>query len=352
MCSINDTKRQRLMKPNIQMIMKQFLGKNWQECLNLIEDSLTELEENTHLVILQANCWTQLNINDEKAVKQLTDVIRKEPTNAFAYYGLGLNYYLRGEFEKCLEPFSRATELNQATMSRAAAFKDCASNILLLLNESKAAFVDGCYSKALSLLSLCALVDAENPAIKRVVKQKSDEFLQKLVAGLEDKTLMNDDIGMILNHVEFLAKSQKYPEADKMLPADKLLTNARGWFLKGYVKYMMGSVKLSLLYMEKALGMDETMQEAKDLKKKAEKFVELIDGASEQMKLKENEKAVELLTAAMTVDAENKRIVQAIYFQRAVAKFNMGLQKDGFEDYLMFESLQNITGLIMDGIKF
>lgn len=349
--SVNQ-KRQRLMKPNIQVIVKNFLGKKYEECLNLINDSSIPPEETTHLTILRASCWTQMGINHEKAVQHLNDIIRAEPNNGFAYYGLGLNFYLRGEFENCLEPFSRAIEMNRATTNRAGAFKECALKIVKLLNESNAAFAEGSYSKALSLLSLCSLVDADNPAVKRIIRQKSDEFLQKLIVELEDKAFTTDDVGMILNHVEFLCKSQKYPEADKMLPNDEMLSDARGWFLKGFVKYMMGSVKLSLVYMKKALEMDVTMQKAKDLMEKAEKFIKLLDGASEQMKLKKNEKAVEMLTAALTVDDDNKRIVQAIYFQRAAAKFTMGHKKDSFDDYLMFESLQNHTGMIMDGIKF
>jgi tetratricopeptide (TPR) repeat protein len=344
--------KQGIMKPSMQTVTKSFLAKKYNECLTLIEMELKNNENSPQLRILQAGCWIQLNINHVEAEKQLNKVIRAEPDNAFAYYGLGLNFYSRGDFDKCLDPFTRATELNPATQNRAAFFKNSAMKIIKLLNDATSEFDAGRCSKALEILSLAVLVEPDHAAVKRIVKEESDKFLRKIVFELENDVLADDNIETILNHVNFLVKSGRFAAADKMIPVDELMTSARGWFLKGFIKYMLGSVKLSLVYTKKALEMDETMNEAKELAKRAENFVELIDGASEQMKLNENDKAIEMLTTALEVDDDNKRIVQAIYFQRAVAKFNSGKQQEAFDDYLLFEGLQNYTGMIMDGIKF
>lgn len=345
-------KNSKRLTPNMQNMTKLFIGKKYEECLKFIDAALSASEDTTQLRILQAGCWTQLDTNQLEAEQQLNEVIRAEPNNAFAYYGLGLNFYRRGELQKCLDPFTTASKLNSATMSHATNFKSFATKILSLFNDATAEFNAGRCLKAFELLSLAVLVDPENDAIKRIVKQQTNKFLQKVVLGLEDEVLANDDVNMVLNHVEYLVNSKKFEAAEKIVPDDELLSDARGFFLKGIVKYMMGSLKISLVYIKKALEIDETMQRAKDLEEKAEKFVELIEGASEKMKQNENEDAIAMLSSALEVDGENKRIIQAIYFQRAVAKFNFGQQREAFEDYLLFESLQNITGLIMDGIKF
>jgi tetratricopeptide (TPR) repeat protein len=310
---------------------------------------VAQCDDVTQMRILQASCWTQLGIKIEETEHQLQEVIQCEPNNAFAFYGLGLCYYLHGEFAKCILPFTRASEIS--AMARVDLFKGYAIKVLKLFKDASAEFTAGRSSKALEILSLATLVDPENAAIKRLVKQQSDRFLQKVVGSLEEVLKEEEeDLDMILSQVSFLVRSGKFIDADKLMPQDQLLINARGWFIKGQVKYMMGSIKLSLVCFNKALAMDQNMVEAIDLKIKAEKFVELIEAASKLMNEVENSKAVEVLTEALEIDDENKRLVQAIYFQRAAAKFNMGKQEEAFNDYLVFESLQNITGI--DGIKF
>jgi tetratricopeptide (TPR) repeat protein len=332
---------------SIQQIITLFLAKRYMECLKMID--VAYCDDMTQMRILQASCWTQLGIKTEETEHQLQEIIQSEPNNAFAFYGLGLSYYLLGDFGKCIGPFTRAFELNESAMARADLFKGYAMNVLKLFKDASAEFTAGRCSKALEILSLATLVDPENAAIKRLVKQQSDRFLQKVVGSLE-VVLEDEDLDMMLSHVSFLVRSGKFIDADKLMPKDELLTNSRGWFIKGQVKYMMGSIKLSLVCFNKALSMDQNMIEAMDLKIKAEKFVAAIEAAQKLMNEMENSKAVEVLNEALDIDNENKRLVQAIYFQRAAAKFNMGKQEEAFNDYLLFESLQNITGI--DGPKF
>lgn len=99
------------------------------------------------------------------------------------------------------------------------------------------------------------------------------------------------------------------------------------------------------------LSMDEETVDTKETIRKAAKLVELMESASLNMKLNENEVAVEMLSNALELDPD-KQIIQAIYFQRAYCKFNMDEIDEAFDDYLRFEALQNQTGMIMDGIRF
>lgn len=179
----------------------------------------------------------------------------------------------------------------------------------------------------------------------------SDKFLQQLVTKLEKEVMVVDINEVKLNQIEFLIKSNKLEDAAKMFDKDVELT-ARGWFLKGELSYKFGSLRKSTVEFGMALMMDKTMVEAQVASANAEKLSGLIEGATKQMSLKENSTAIEMLTAALEVDDDNKRIVQAIYFQRAMCKLNLGQQHEAFEDYLQFEALQNQTGMIMDGIKF
>lgn len=207
----------------------------------------------------------------------------------------------------------------------------------------------GNFSKSIEILSLAALIEPEHAAIKKMINETSDKFLQKIVKKLESDVLAGDD-EILLNHIEFLIKSNKLEDAAKKLADTKL--SARGWLLKGELSYRYGSLKQSRIEFAMALEIDSTMTEAITLTQNASKLVELIEGATEQMSLKNNAIAVEMLTKALEVDDSNKRIAQAIYFQRAMCKLNMGQKHEAFDDYLLFESLQNQTGMIMEGIKF
>lgn len=208
------------------------------------------------------------------------------------------------------------------------------------------------YDSAIEIISKATLVDPENSGIKKMVKNMSDQFLQKLVRQLENDLLVDENIEVKLNQIEFLIKSYKLEEAAKKFAEFDHKLTARGWFLKGNLSYLFGSLKLSMVEFNKALEIDKKMKKTQIVFEKAAKFVELIEGASGHMSLKENSAAEEMLTRALEVDVENKRIVQAIYFQRAMCKLNMGRQHEAFDDYLQFEALQNQTGMVMDGIKF
>lgn len=201
------------------------------------------------------------------------------------------------------------------------------------------------------MLSLAVLIDPENKPVKEIVKKMTDNFLQMLVTALEADVFADSDATAKLNRIEFLIKSNKLADAINLLPKEDP-TDDRGWFVHGLLAYMKGSLKMSLVSFHKALSLNDKLFEAQEYSQKAAKLVELIEGATHQMTLKNDESAAQMLTEALEVDTENKRIVQAIYFQRSMCKLNMEKLKEAFEDYLQFEALQNQTGMIMDGIKF
>lgn len=125
--------------PNKHMTNLYLAGK-YKDCLKFIE----KLESSGNLLkiqfnILKAGCWANLGICHKKAVKALNEVIAIQPLNAFAHYGLGFCYYVVGDLDKCIEPFTKAAELDKNSMARALQYKGNAASILTLLSSGKLA---------------------------------------------------------------------------------------------------------------------------------------------------------------------------------------------------------------------
>lgn len=356
--------------PSKQMAELYLSGK-FEDCLALIGTFSSNFTKQNQIKILKAGCYANLSINHDEGLRLSNEVIAEEPWNSFAYYGLALCFYANGDFDKCIPPFSRAVELNKPAMRRAVVYKENALKILELLRNGRlllrsisfvinncfnflfkavADYNAGSFSAAFEKLSLSAGVDPHNKAIKKIVKETSDTFLKAIIHFLENEVLTNAENETKMNHVEFLIKSNKIESALKLIPVDE--TSARYYYLKGFINYKLGGLKVSMMDFSKALEIDKTMVKAEDLLNKATMFVELIDGASELASLHDYTSACHNLTNALEIDIENKRIVQAIYFQRAMCKFNMCKKEEAFVDYLKFEALQNETGMILNGIKF
>jgi tetratricopeptide (TPR) repeat protein len=117
-----------------QMILKAFQGKEYQNCLDLLDQLSESTREQTQFLIIRASCWTHQDINFDKSAEIFNDVIRKEPTNSFAYYGLGLNQYRYGDLKGCQISFSKAVELNRS-MRKAMEFKAKAKSLLDLITD-------------------------------------------------------------------------------------------------------------------------------------------------------------------------------------------------------------------------
>ena len=210
---------------------------------------------------------------------------------------------------------------------------------------AKSEFQSGDHSKAIETLSYVPLIDTKNDSITQRAKSIVDECVV-VKQEPEDRDELDDRLSL----TEAYLKTNKLDEASKLL--DEREFSGRGWYLKGLLAYKLGLLTQSLKYFNKSLELRPSMVKSQKAQQMANELIELIKAATIQMKLKSNEHAIVLLTKALEIDPGNLRVNQGIFFQRAVAKFNMALVNEAFEDYLYFETLQNQTGMIMDGIKF
>lgn len=177
------------------------------------------------------------------------------------------------------------------------------------------------------------------------------DFLQKLVSDLEAEVLTDVSDSEKYFRAEFLIKANKITEAEKLIPKGEP-ANDHEWFVHGLLAYMMGALDMSQRCFRNALILNAQLDEAREYTQKAKKLFGLIEEATNQMISENYEPALQKLNEAIQIDPENKRIVQAIYFQRSMCKLKMYKLNEAYADYVEFEKLQNETGMIMDGIKF
>ena len=139
-------KKIKIAKPQInpQMIFKLYQGKEYEKCLELIEDVLNESKTQkedplvTQYEIIQAACWTMLEKNEEKVKNQLLKIIANEPKNSFAHYGFGLYQYHQGNLGFAIEAFTTAIDLNSTgAMKKALELKVKAKNFMDLLSDGE-----------------------------------------------------------------------------------------------------------------------------------------------------------------------------------------------------------------------
>lgn len=127
-----------------QEILKTFQSKEYGKCLEMIEKLKNFKQKQTFNVndsqfkIIQAACWTMLDVNNEEASNNLSEVIKQEPKNSFAFYGLGLHQYRQGNLEESLRSFGTAIDLNPSgAMKRAMEFKAKAKSMMDLIFDGE-----------------------------------------------------------------------------------------------------------------------------------------------------------------------------------------------------------------------
>lgn len=125
-----------------QSILQAFQSREYDKCLEMIETmrvSNGPIDVTTsQFLIIKAACWTMLNIKSEKTFEILGDIIKKEPKNSFAYYGLGLWQYRRADLQESIKSFATAIDLNGTqAMKRALEFKAKAKSVLDLIRDGK-----------------------------------------------------------------------------------------------------------------------------------------------------------------------------------------------------------------------
>lgn len=124
--------------PLRQQLLNLFLSRQYEECLKFIEKVRTsKVVDAAQLTLLEVGCWSHLGIKQDEGTQKLTELLQKDPKNPFAFYGLGLNFYMNGKFQESLYPFTRAVELKPSSMQRAAVYKEKATKIIDILKNGK-----------------------------------------------------------------------------------------------------------------------------------------------------------------------------------------------------------------------
>lgn len=112
-------------------ILNTYQKQEYNDCLRYLEESLKIDPHNTHHQILQASCWTVLDINGNETYELLKKIIRDDPKNSFAYYGIGFKYYHDGELMESVEYLKQAISLNPTNaMQKAVELKQKATCVM------------------------------------------------------------------------------------------------------------------------------------------------------------------------------------------------------------------------------
>jgi tetratricopeptide (TPR) repeat protein len=125
------------------MIFKSYQGKEYEKCLEMIDEIFKESKYSKDPVIIQykiiqAACWTMLEIHREKINKQLMEIIENDPKNSFARYGYGLYMYHEGNMQKATEAFGLAIDLNPSgAMKKALELKAKAKQFTEMVTEGE-----------------------------------------------------------------------------------------------------------------------------------------------------------------------------------------------------------------------
>lgn len=207
------------------------------------------------------------------------------------------------------------------------------------------------FLRAVKMLNAAARVDQGSSKITNTITSIRDQFIKDLVERLEID--IRYEVSDIYKEVEKLIKSHQLREAEKLLNViGKKASTESGQFvyLKGFALYMKGSLKESLILFKKAQEFDDFYQKAKRMERKIIFFQELADKTEIQMNSGKYEEAIETLTYTLKVDKDNRLINQAVFFQRALANFNIGKKEDAYADYQQFLLITKIVGNVLAGV--
>lgn len=334
-----------------QEIVTAYKNKEFANCLLLIDESLKSNPTNTHHKILQTSCWTSLNINGPETFAVLKQILKDEPKNSFAFYGIGLKYYNEGDLMESIEYLTRAIELNPTNaMQKAVELKCKAKSVMEAICDANKKFEANSFEKAMQALSSAIFTDPENIKIQEKINEIRQFFIKDLVARLEwdvksdlTESCKKLEIEQKLTKAEELLKKGKVERANKLIQevteSDPKHQNLS--YLKGFLLYMQGSLKEAIPVLDEVIQANPELEKAKELHEKAAKLNKLIDAAAEKLKEKKHEESIELLTEVVSIDENNSRINQAAYFQRSLAHFSLANSTKAFADFKMFEALQN-----------
>ena len=128
-----------------QSITASYQSKDYKKCLDFIDEFFKLPDNNNesanrrkHYRMIQAACWTMLDMKREETFKTLNEILKQEPSNSFAHYGVGLAQYRDGDLSSCLKAFGIAIKLNPtAAMKRAMELKAKAKSIIEMISDGK-----------------------------------------------------------------------------------------------------------------------------------------------------------------------------------------------------------------------
>lgn len=203
--------------------------------------------------------------------------------------------------------------------------------------------------KALKVLSSALFMDPDNEKVTENIENIRKFFLKDLVGRLESEvnveiveSCQEIDVEKKIKKVIELVDSEQLNEAEKLIEEISELSpknDGEFAFAKGCAFYKSGCLKLAIASLGEALTANTSHVKAQELREKAMKLNQLIDSAAEKMTEKKHLESIDLLTQAISLDETNTRIVQAAYFQRALAHFSVGKPSVAFSDFKMFESM-------------
>ena len=204
-------------------------------------------------------------------------------------------------------------------------------------------------SRAVEMLYAAARIDPDNFKVLKNIANIRNQFLKELVEHLERD--IKRKFPNKYNEIEKIIKSNQLAKAEKMINEigrNETTENGQLTYLKGLVLYIKGSFTESLMFFKKAqLESGGPLEKIKMMELKTLKLQEIVMKGLEQMNTGKYEEAIETLTKIIVFDKDNRVIIQAAYFQRALAHFNLGNFTEAFEDYKKFEIINKHIGNIL-----
>lgn len=223
-------------------------------------------------------------------------------------------------------------------------------NKSLFSSSAKKKFENNEIMKALRALQSAMIMDSENKKVHKEILALRQSFIMKTVMKFESEVeneLKEIEAKEVLTkkikEAEQFIDREKFDEAEKTIEEISKLIGEDAEqvkLLKGAMLYKIGSVAQALPLLAEALQLNPKNEITKKIHDQAVQLNFYIVSAAAKNIEQDHEESINLLTKAMTVDKNNKKIMQAIYFQRAMAQFSLGNSTDAINDFKVFESLQ------------
>lgn len=373
-----------------ESVLNAYGNKRYRKCIDLIEKILENKTDDNkdHYKILQAASYTMLKENFDEAHSVLDEVLLSDPSSSFAMYGKGVAFYFERKLDESVVWLNKAIEINPGEqMERAKDMKmridlerrkaviriekmngrdetsdiDLPEEIETLLEEFNVT-IDGDRFNDLELFdgerdddrfSDLKLEEIQAPNSSQSYESPNDEIRDENMAidedpleisGPDKKTAISkspqpsivndDDDDGSLKHKPTLRERPK--------PAKPSSPTAEETFAKAMELYKTGSLKKALKLFGKAFKMDPLLTEADEMGMKTQELLELMDVAATNMSQKNYAAVIEILSEALVIDQTNDHVNRPFFFQRGLAYFHLGKNKESIKDYAKFESINKL----------